>query len=262
MIVAYREILKTVDPHDYQKGIYLVYEPELKMPGYYWIFSRGPKEVNIGLGWKIYEENRGADIRAINRIIRERRFPNAEVVASGGDQIPARLPLPSCVHNGFITVGDAAALANPLNGEGHGPALISGIHAAKEIIKAIEKGDTSEKGLWDYNKWIWNNYGKEFSFGIAIVKFVDRFGFDTFDWLMAKDIIKEDDILKMIHDHSSDLNIIRRAIKGWYKPVVLYALWKVMRHIDEIQHLSANYPEYDNFNEWYRELKNIEAKSI
>jgi len=262
MIVAYREIIRTPEPHDYQKGMYLLYEPELKMPGYYWVFSRGKYEANIGLGWMIYDENRGTDIREVNRIIRERRFPNAEVLVSGGDQIPARLPLPSCVHNGFMATGDAAALANPLNGEGHGPALISGIKAAKIATEAVSNGDVSEENLWGYNTWIWENYGVEFSFGIAIVKFINKYGFDTFNWLMEKNIIQEDDIMTIVQDHSPDLNLVRRALRGWYRPNVLWSLRKVMKNISDIQEHARNYPEVDNFQQWFEKLQKLEDQSV
>ncbi|MHA2092002.1 MAG: NAD(P)/FAD-dependent oxidoreductase, partial [Candidatus Kariarchaeaceae archaeon] len=109
MLVAYREIIRTKEPHEYQKGLYLTYEPEIDdvMPGYYWYFSRGEKELNIGLGYMMYKENLGRNIREINEKVRKRKFPDAEVLESQGDQIPARLHLPSCVHNGFIATGDA-----------------------------------------------------------------------------------------------------------------------------------------------------------
>ncbi len=127
LIVAYREIIKVKEKHQFQNGMYLIYEPEIAhvMPGYYWYFSRGEHEINIGLGYMMYDRNRGSNIKEINKKVRDRRFPKAEIIESQGDLIPARLPLPSCVLNGFMIVGDAAALANPMNGEGHGGALIA-----------------------------------------------------------------------------------------------------------------------------------------
>jgi geranylgeranyl reductase family protein len=264
MLVAYREIIRTKEPHEYQKGLYLTYEPEIDdvMPGYYWYFSRGEKELNIGLGYMMYKENLGRNIREINEKVRKRKFPDAEVLESQGDQIPARLPLPSCVHNGFIATGDAAALVNPLNGEGHGPAIISGIYAGKIVSQALDQNDVSEKGLWAYNKWIWNEYGPLHAWGIAIVKFVNRYGLVTFDWLMRKNILQEDDILVIINNPEDKINVVKRAIKGWYKPHVLLGLRKTLSHARKIQDHSNAYPDYENFDEWNKKLISLENYQI
>lgn len=262
MIVAYREIIELPEEHNYQNGLYLMYEPELLMPGYYWAFSRGPKELNIGLGWMIYDKNRGTNIRDINTAIRERKWPNAKVLRSEGDQIPARLPLPSCVHNGFMTVGDAAAMANPLNGEGHGSALLGGVKAGQFIVDAYERNDFSERGMWEYNRWVWECYGVEHSYGIAIVKFINKFGFNTFDWLMKKKVLQSDDIIKMVNDPDAKLNLVERAMRGFYRPRVLLGLRSTLSHAKEIQDISRSYPDIEDFEEWDRRVKALELKPI
>ncbi len=264
MLVAYREIIRTKEPHQYQNGLYLTYEPEISdvMPGYYWYFTRGEKELNIGLGYMMYPSNMGKNIKEINEKVRKRKFPNAEIIKSQGDQIPARLPLPSCVHNGFIAVGDAAALVNPLNGEGHGPAIISGIKAGRHISTAIDKNENSEKVLWDYNKWIWKEYGVLHAWGIAIVKFVNKFGFKTFDWLMGKKILQQDDILTIISNPEEKINVVNRALKGWYKPRVLLALRKTLSYAREIQYHAKNYPNFEDFEEWNKKLVKLEKFKI
>ncbi|MFV2014568.1 MAG: NAD(P)/FAD-dependent oxidoreductase [Candidatus Heimdallarchaeota archaeon] len=264
LIVAYREIIRVKEKHPYQKGMYLVYEPEIAhvMPGYYWYFSRGPHEINIGLGYMMYDRNRGNNIKEINRKVRERRFPNAEVLESQGDLIPARLPLPSCVLNGFMTVGDAAALANPLNGEGHGVALIAGIIAGRHATKAIQNSDVSEKALWEYNRDIWKKYGVINSWGIAFIKFMNKCGFKTFDWLIDRKILQEDDITRMTSDPHLKLNLLSRAIRGWYKPRILLNLRKTMNYAREIQNLALNYPEIDEFDKWLKEMNRLEEYEI
>lgn len=261
LIVAYRDIIRLKEEHPYQNGMYLVYEPEIAhvMPGYYWYFSRGDNELNIGLGYMMYDRNRGQNIKEINRKVRERKFPNAEILKSQGDLIPARLPLPSCVHNGFLTTGDAAALANPLNGEGHGVALIAGIIAGRCIAKAIENNDTSEKGLWDYNRQIWAKYGLINAWGVSFIKFINRWGFETFDWMLAKKILLDDDIIKMNSDPNADLGLLRRGLKGWRRPRTLISLRKSLKLAREIQYLGKNYPEPEDFDTWVKNLDRLVA---
>ncbi len=266
MLVAYREIIRTKTPHQFQRGLYLTYEPELEevMPGYYWFFSRGENELNIGLGYLMEERNRGKNIREINESVRKRYFPDAEILASQGDQIPARLPLPSLVHNGFVAVGDAGALANPLNGEGHGPALNSGIHAGLFIADALSKGDWSEKSLWKYSKWAWNHYGVEFAMGIALIKFMEKYGYQNFEWLVIQDIIKEDDILLQLRDpEAKHKGLLKRAFKLMKRPKLLFGVRKMLNHADEIKKHAKAYPDNpDDFGQWYEKLKKIEQKKF
>ncbi len=265
MIAAYRDIIRTHSPHQFQKAIYLTYEPEIEevMPGYYWFFSRGSKELNIGLGYMLYERNVGKNIREINDKVRTRYFDGeVEILQSQGHQIPARLPLPSLVHNGFMTAGDAGALANPLNGEGHGPAILSGVKAGLYAAEAIKNNNWSEKGLWEYNRWIAHTYGVEFSWGIAFVKFYVKHGMDVFDWVLRKNIIEEDDILTMINEPDKPISLVKRAIRGISRPKILFDLRKTLTHAKEIQHHMKNYPDPENFEVWAEKLQQLEDKPL
>ncbi len=259
MIVAYREIIRTKEPHQFQKGLYLTYEKELEevMPGYYWFFSRGERELNIGLGYLMIEENLGKNIRELNQSVRDRYFPDAEILASQGDQIPARMPLPSLVHNGFITAGDAGALANPLNGEGHGPALFSGIKAAQEILKVREEGkEYTEEHLWGYNKWVWSYFGVEFAMGIGIIKFIFKFGYPEFEWLIEHGIITEDDINTQLYEPAKGhKGMLKKVFKLARKPRVLMGLRKTLNHVEKLVKIAQEYPDIENFDEWNRKLE-------
>ncbi len=265
MLVAYREIIRTKEPHQFQRGLYLTYEPELAdvMPGYYWFFSRGERELNIGLGYLMEDRNRGKNIREMNESVRKRYFPDAEVLASQGDQIPARLPLPSLVHNGFIAVGDAGALANPLNGEGHGPALHSGIHAGIHIEEALRNGDWSERGLWKYNKWVWKHYGVEFAMGVALIKFMEKYGYSSFEWLVVKGIIRDEDIMIQLRNPTQKhRGVLRRALKLLTRPRLLIGVRRMVALAEAIQEHAMAYPNYDEFGPWLEKLQKLESRTV
>ena len=235
---------------------------EAVMPGYYWYFSRGERELNVGLGYMMYPDKVGSNIRDLNEQIRNRRYPQAEIIKSQGDQIPARLPLASCLNNGFMTAGDAAALANPINGEGHGPAIMSGIKAGKIATKAIEDGDVSEKNLWAYNKFIWSDWGVGFSWGVALVKFWKTQGFDSFNFLLKKGIFQSDDLMLMNQNPEAKISMIRRAVRGWYRPRLLWKLRQTIVLARKFQSHARNYPELENFDVWVEELKILESIEI
>ncbi len=263
MIVAYRDIIITKEKHRFQKGLYLLYFDDLPMPGYYWAFSKGEKMLNIGLGYLLTKENVGKNIKEINQKVRDRLFSNYEIITSGGHQIPARLPLPSLVGNGFMTAGDAGALANPINGEGHGPALLSGAHAGIVASNAIKKADYSENALWSYNKWVWNVYGVEFALGVILIKFFEKYSYDDFDWMLAKGIIREEDVVQVLNEPLNKSQILKRALKGIYRPKLLLDLKKGMEIGDKIKEVSMKYPSSpEGFNKWYSELQKLEKAKI
>ncbi|MHA1815656.1 MAG: FAD-dependent monooxygenase, partial [Candidatus Heimdallarchaeaceae archaeon] len=159
IIVSFREIIETPKPHEFQKQMRIETHDELPPPGYFWIFSKGERLLNIGVGWLINESNKKFSVKKVLEELREKFFPDVTVIDAAGDTIPGRLPLYSMVANGFITCGDAATLVNPISGEGHPQALISGYFAAEKIELAIRHENYSEEELWDYNVKIWNTYG-------------------------------------------------------------------------------------------------------
>jgi flavin-dependent dehydrogenase len=58
-----------------------------------------------------------------------------------------------------MLVGDSAWMPKPLDAGGIGPAIIAATIAGKDAVEAVQAGDTSEKGLWKYNKHFINDYG-------------------------------------------------------------------------------------------------------
>jgi hypothetical protein len=50
-------------------------------------------------------------------------------------------------------------MPKPLDAGGIGPAIIAATIAGKDAVEAIQAGDTSEKGLWQYNKHFIDDYG-------------------------------------------------------------------------------------------------------
>jgi electron-transferring-flavoprotein dehydrogenase len=264
-LVAYREILRLDKPHRFQNGLYLLYEPEIAdvMPGYFWVFSKGPNIVNIGLGYLLTKDNHGKNIREINSKIRERHFPECEILESQGDQIPARMPFHSLVHNGFIMIGDAAALVNPVNGEGHGPAIFSGIKAAEHSIMALNKNDYSEEALWGFNKWIWNEFGILNSMGHVLIKFIQKYGYDAFDWLLANNVITEADIMIQLREPEEGYDIgYKRVFKLLTRPRLLFGLLKLNRINNKIQELSIKYPDIEYFDDWNTEMTKLLNKNV
>jgi digeranylgeranylglycerophospholipid reductase len=79
--------------------------------------------------------------------------------AWGTWQVSVRRQNDCLVANGYMLVGDSAWMPKPLDAGGIGPAIIAATIAGKDAVEAIQAGDTSEKGLWQYNKHFVDDYG-------------------------------------------------------------------------------------------------------
>jgi len=128
------------------------------IPGYFWIFPVDDGWANVGSGMiesDLRDPKRGIKlVEDTYRIMREHpafkeRFANAKEVA--GSRKGWLLPLGSkhrpVAGEGWMLVGDAAALIDPFSGEGIGNAMVSGRLAAAAAAKALAANDLSKPFL-------------------------------------------------------------------------------------------------------------------
>jgi len=262
-IVSYREIIETSEPHPYQYQMRIEYHDEMPPPGYFWIFSKGEKKLNVGVGWLLNENNKNANVKSIFETIRGRIFPNAKVIDGVGDTLPARLPLYSMVCNGFLTCGDSATLVNPISGEGHGPALLSAYYASDIVEKAVRNNDCSEEALWEYNLKIWDYYGHEGGLGIAVHKLLAAVPFSDFSFLFQEGIISQDDVDAIMGSTAVKLPIFQKIVKGMKRPKLLFKVAKGLLLTERIKTLSKKYPkDPSKFYKWKKKIEKIEEKEL
>src|SRR5919106_1312647 len=144
--------------------------------GYAWVFPKGKSKVNIGLGvqQKAFDiRNKAIGVHTdLKTLIDEYVEINPAIenprLADGSDddgnawgtwQVSVRRQNDCLVANGYMLVGDSAWMPKPLDAGGIGPAIIAATIAGKDAVEAIQAGDTSEKGLWQYNKHFIDDYG-------------------------------------------------------------------------------------------------------
>jgi flavin-dependent dehydrogenase len=75
------------------------------------------------------------------------------------------------VGNGFILVGEAAGLVNPLTGDGIDYALESGKLAADYLYGMFRRGELSQHNLAGYNRLLRQHYRSLFVFSDLVEKF-------------------------------------------------------------------------------------------
>ena len=136
------------------------------IPGYFWIFPLDNGLANVGSGMIETDlQKPGADgrkkqlVEETYRIMREHpmfkeRFAHAKEVP--GSRRGWLLPLGSkhrpMAGDGWMLVGDAAALIDPFSGEGIGNAMVSGRLAAAQATKALAANDVGKATLAGYEQ--------------------------------------------------------------------------------------------------------------
>lgn len=129
---------------------------EVAPQGYLWVFAKGERCANIGIG--IPAAKRGPGNRAkdyLDHFMAE-HYPDGKIIECvfGGD--PVCKPLDCTVTDGLMIVGDAARVVDPITGGGIGNAMVTGRLAAEVAAEAIAKGDTSKAALMPYDEG-WRN---------------------------------------------------------------------------------------------------------
>jgi len=119
--------------------------------GYLWVFPKGDRMANIGLGVLGTKAKNYNSHDLIHNFIKE-YYPKATLLTSVCGGVPVGQTLKSITGNGIMLTGDAARMVNPVSGGG----IVSGMHGGKlagEVaVAAMAAGDTSKNGLSDYPK--------------------------------------------------------------------------------------------------------------
>lgn len=129
--------------------------------GYAWVFPKGPRSANVGLGINPLESGGMTAVAFLERFLAE-RCPGAlrRRLVVGGSTVAKRLR--SLATAGYVAVGEAANQNNPLTGGGILESIAASRIAASVIRDALENGDTSAKSLGRYTKEWDRTYGRAF----------------------------------------------------------------------------------------------------
>ena len=122
---------------------------DLAPGGYIWIFPKGDSIANVGIGVSTKLCDGGTAYRKLEEFV-AKRYGKVSIVGEAAGGVPVARPLQKQIRDGLIIAGDAARHTNPLTGGGISAALIGGRHAGEIAASAVDRGDTTEKGLKEY----------------------------------------------------------------------------------------------------------------
>lgn len=250
-------------------------DQKLAPGGYGWVFPKGRSKVNIGLGvqQKAFEaRNREMSVHTdLKTLIDEYVEMNPAIenpsLANGREddgnawgtwQVSVRRQNDCLVTNGYMLVGDSAWMPKPLDAGGIGPAIIAATIAGKDAVEALQAGDVSEKGLWQYNKHFIDDYGYKTA-GLEVFRRMlqgltnEQINYGMKHFLSKMDI---DKITKGEHPEFSTVDKLGMVIRG----AMNKKLAEDLRYCaDTNKMLTEHYSEYpdspDGFPEWNKKLQ-------
>ncbi|MBE6528676.1 MAG: NAD(P)/FAD-dependent oxidoreductase [Thermoplasmata archaeon] len=122
--------------------------------GYIWVFPKGEKVANVGIGVAGQLCNKGADAKYYldKWIAEDPRFKNGQILEIMGGFVSTCPGLDSAVDDNIILVGDAARIIDPITGGGICHACRTGMYAGKVLSECNKTGDFSKKALQPYEK--------------------------------------------------------------------------------------------------------------
>lgn len=186
-------------------------------PGYFWIFPLPNGYANVGLGMRSdHLSQRKFNLReGLQAVIDEHphlreRFKNAEL---DGKVTGYGLPLGSknrrISGEGFMLIGDAGHLIDPLSGEGIGNAIYSGAIAAEQAQACLSANDFSAKTLRAYDVRVERVLGKEMQLSYQLQKML------SIPWLvnlLANRVARNRSLIDLISLMYIDQDVRKKAL--------------------------------------------------
>lgn len=140
------------------------------VPGYAWVFPGPGGSANVGVG--LFPLGQGYGRRNVRQLLDDfmarpemrRRFRHARMMGPIRSY-PLRTDYPDgpVCGPGFLLVGEAAGLVNPVTGEGIDLALESGEIAATAAGEALRRGEVGGSGLRGYERALRRRFGSIFA---------------------------------------------------------------------------------------------------
>jgi len=131
-------------------AIYLQFGDRVAPGGYAWVFPKGERVANVGLGLVALKTD-GRNARQYLDAWIARRYPNGARTAYTVGGVIVHTTIRKTYAEGVLLAGDAAHMINPLSGGGIVNAMKAGRLAGRAAAAAITAGDTSERRLSGYH---------------------------------------------------------------------------------------------------------------
>ncbi len=160
--------------------------------GYVWIFPKGRKEANVGIGVALNKlKSKGEVKRYMDDFIEKHEYLKKGSIIQIVTGAVSTCPVPKrIVDNGIMLVGDAARLIDPITGGGIANACISGKYAGEIAAKCIN--NPSKECLEEYQNKVKERWEKKHLRNWFVKEKLAELSDDTLNKLM--DVVSKEDI--------------------------------------------------------------------
>lgn len=140
-----------------QNVLYFYFGKDYAPGGYFWVFPKGNRTANIGLGVGGMVGKKRSALSFLNNFM-ETNYPGASILTTVAGGVPCVTTLEKIAAHGIILVGDAARQVNPLSGGGIASGMIGGKLGGTICGEAV-KMNKIEHALTYQKAWM-NRLGK------------------------------------------------------------------------------------------------------
>ncbi|MCW4041750.1 MAG: NAD(P)/FAD-dependent oxidoreductase [Candidatus Bathyarchaeota archaeon] len=255
--VCFREIRQVKETISNPDFLRIFVNQESAPGGYYWIFPKSERVVNVGLGVQ-WSRPANPKRQLYDHVLSQPMFRHSDILHAGGGIVPTRRPINCMVGNGILFLGDVACQPNPIHGGGIGPSMISGKLAAHTLHDAFIKDDVSREALWPYNVTYMQTYGAKTA-GLDMFRFfLQHCSDDDLNHGMRNRLLTEEDLLKTSVGAELHLNITEKAqrvFRGLKRLGFIRKLSRTAQVIAEIKQLYQNYPPPHQYATWVHQVE-------
>ncbi|MFA7057274.1 MAG: NAD(P)/FAD-dependent oxidoreductase [Candidatus Cloacimonadales bacterium] len=137
-----------------------IFDTEYAPGGYVWVFPKGDKTANVGLGVSPLKATQSAKAYLDEFILHN--FPQANALRFTSGAVPIRQSNSVLAKNRVLLVGDAAYQTNAISGGGIDTAIEAGLLCGEIVANSFEKKGINDKTLATYShKWHAKHDNKE-----------------------------------------------------------------------------------------------------
>ena len=252
--------------------------------GYAWVFPKGKKKVNIGLGVShsgLARRNRRFGLNdnlqslidkylADNPVIKNYSQPSDDDNSGntkGNWQVPVRRHNDCMVANGFAVVGDSAWMPRPIDAGGISPSIYGGTILGRVVAEALEAGDTGEARLWKYNVDYMKTHGYPMASFEVLRRYLQTVTNDQINYGMRHFLSEEDvnAITERKHPEFNQARFMNPAM--WFRVLGQLSLARGLRYTvaksEALVEINLSFPETpEGFAEWQKHLRKELAETV
>jgi digeranylgeranylglycerophospholipid reductase len=165
--------------------------------GYIWIFPKGNRAANVGIGLK----GSGAK-QLLDKFVQEHpgNFADVKIERSQAAPVPVGGEIDDYVSDNMMLCGDAAGQVIPLTGAGIHTSLVAGKVAGQVAGKAAVEGDVSSKRLHAYQDRFDTLWAQKIANSLRALESFERFSDEELN--VITDYLDGQDLIEMAHGFS------------------------------------------------------------